>query len=37
MYFRNYGLPKTWLGRRLKSPASEQRLTVNMLKVPKYY
>ena len=32
VYFRNYGLAKTWLDKCLKGPVSEHRSTVNMLK-----
>ena len=35
MYFRNYGLQKTWLDECLKRPVSEHFLTVHMLKAPK--
>ena len=31
MYFRTYGLSKTWLDKCLKSPVSEDPLTGNML------
>ena len=31
MYFRNYGLQKTWLDKCLKSPISEDTSTGNML------
>ena len=31
MYFRNYGLQKTWLNKSLKSPLSEDPLQNNML------
>ena len=30
MYFRNYGLPKTWLDQCLKSPISEDPTKSNM-------
>ena len=36
MYFRNYGLRKTWLDQRLKSPVSEDPLKSNMENAPKY-
>ena len=36
MYFRNYGLSKTWLNHSLKSAVSDYPLTVNMLKGPKH-
>ena len=35
MYFRNYGLQKTWLDICLKSPVSEDNLTGNMVNGPK--
>ena len=35
MYFRNYGLPKTWLDQCLKSPVSEDPWESNMLNGPK--
>ena len=35
--FRYYGLQKTWLDKCLKSPVSEHRSTVDMLKRPKHY
>ena len=35
MYFRNYGLPKTWLDQCLKSPLSEDPTKSNMVKAPK--
>ena len=35
MYFGNYGLPKTWLDQRLKSPVSEYPSESNMVKAPK--
>ena len=35
MYFWNYGLRKTWLDQRLKSPASEEPLKSNMENAPK--
>ena len=31
MYFRNYRFRKTWLGKCLKSPVSEDPLTDNMV------
>ena len=31
MYFRNYGLPKTWLDQCLKSPVSEDPSKSNMV------
>ena len=36
MYFRNYGLPKTWLDQRLKSPVSENPTKSNMVNAPKH-
>ena len=36
MYFWTYGLPKTWLDKRLKSPNSEDPLRSNMVKGPKH-
>ena len=36
MYFRNYGLPKTWLDQCLKSPVSEDLTKSNMVNAPKY-
>ena len=36
MYFRNYGLRKTWLDQRLKSPISVDPLKSNMENAPKY-
>ena len=36
MYFRNYGLRKTWLYKWLKSPFPENPLAVKMLKGPKH-
>ena len=36
MYFRNYGLPKTWLDQCLKSPVSEDPTKSNMVNAPKY-
>ena len=35
MYLRNYGLRKTWLDIRLKSPVSEDALATNMVNGPK--
>ena len=35
MYFRNYGLPKTWLDQCLKSPVSENPTKSNMVNAPK--
>ena len=37
MYFRNYGLPKTWLDQCPKSPVSEDPTKSNMVKAPKHY
>ena len=31
MYLGNYGLQKTWLDKRLKSPISDEPATSNML------
>ena len=36
MYFRNYGLPKTWLDQSLKSPVSEDATKSNMVNAPKH-
>ena len=36
MSFQNYGLAKTWLDQRLKSPFSEYPSKSNMVKVPKH-
>ena len=36
MYFRNYGLPKTWLDLCLESPVSEDPTKSNMVKAPKH-
>ena len=36
MYFRNYGLPKTWLDQSLKSPVSEDPTKSNMVNKPKH-
>ena len=35
MYFRNYGLRKTWFDQRLKSTISEDPLKSNMENAPK--
>ena len=35
MYFRNYGLPKTWLDQCPKSPVSDDPTKSNMLNAPK--
>ena len=35
MYFWSYGLGKTWLDKRLKSPVSEDPSTSNMVNGPK--
>ena len=35
MYFRNYGLPKTWLDKCVKSPVSEDPSKSNMVNAPK--
>ena len=37
MYFRNYGLPKTWLDQCLKSPVSEDPTKSNMVNAPKHF
>ena len=37
MYFRSYGLPKTWLDNCLKSPFSEDPPTRNMVNGLKHY
>ena len=37
MYFRNYGLRKTWLDNFLKSPFSEDPSTRHMVKLPNHY
>ena len=34
MYFRNYGLRKTWLDKCLRSPISEKPLTGNVVNGP---
>ena len=36
MYFRNYGLPKTWLDQCLRSLVSEDPTKSNMVNAPKY-
>ena len=36
VYFRNYILPKTWLGKYLKSPVTEPPSTVVLLKISKH-
>ena len=36
MYFRNYGLPKTWSDQILKSPLSEDRSKSNMVNATKH-
>ena len=36
MYFRNYGLPNTWLDQCLKSPVSEDPTKSNMVNAPKH-
>ena len=36
MYFRNYGLPKTWLDQSLKSPFPEDPTKSNMVNAPKH-
>ena len=36
MYFRNYGLPKTWLDQCLKSPVSDDPTKSNMVNAPKH-
>ena len=36
MYFRNYGLPKTWLHQCLKSPVSEDPTKSNMVNAPEH-
>ena len=36
MYFRNYGLPKTWLDQCLKCPVSEDPSKSNMVNAPKH-
>ena len=37
MYFRSYGLPKTWLDQCLKSPVSEDPTKSNMVNAPKHF
>ena len=36
MYFRNYGLPKTWLDLCLESPVSEDPTKSNVVNAPKH-
>ena len=36
MYFRNYGLPKTWLDQCLKSPVLGDPTKSNMVNAPKH-
>ena len=36
MFFRNYGLPKTWLDQCLKGPVSEDPTKSNMVNAPKH-
>ena len=36
MYFRNYGLPKTWLDKCVKSPVSEDPSKSKMANAPKH-
>ena len=36
MYFRIYGLPRTWLDQCLKSPVSEDPTKSNMVNAPKH-
>ena len=36
MYFRNYGLRKTWLDNCVESPVSEDPSTNNMINEPKH-
>ena len=36
MYFRNYGLPKTWLDLCLESPVSEDPTKSKTVNVPKH-
>ena len=36
MYFRNYGLPKTWLDKSVKSPISEDPSESNMVNASKH-
>ena len=35
MYFRTYGLGKTWVDKCLKSPVSEEPSTIHMANGPK--
>ena len=36
MYFRNHGIPETWLDKHKKSTASEYPWTSNMVNGPKH-
>ena len=36
MYFRNYGIPKTWLHQCVKSPVSEDPSKSRMANVPQH-
>ena len=36
MYFRNYGLPTTWLDQCLKSPVSDDPTKSNIVNAPKH-
>ena len=36
MYFRNYGLPKTWLDQCLKNPVSVDPSKSNIINAPTY-
>ena len=36
MYFRNYGLPKTWLDQCLKCPTVEEHLKGNIVNMSKH-
>ena len=36
MYFRNYGLQKTWFDQCLKGPVSDDPSKSNMVNAPKY-
>ena len=36
MYFRNYGLPKTWLDQCLECPVSEEPSKSNIINTPKH-
>ena len=36
MYFRNYGLPKTWLDQCVKSPVSQDPSKSNMVNASKF-